>query len=329
MVTFFLIALSLGIGAGFALIWFKLKSLERTGDTQSTLMLNQNIQGIQERLDANTVAINDRLDRAASVISSVSRELGSMSQIGQQIAQFQELLKSPKLRGGLGEQGLKDLLLQCLPADNLSFQYRFTNGNIVDAAIKISSGIIPIDSKFPLENFNRYLNTTDESEKTNFINAFRRDFRSRISEISKKYILPDEGTSDFAIMYLPSETVYYELVSSDKLRDLYDFAAAQKVVVTSPSTFFYYLRTIMLGLEGQRINTMAREILAAIRSIQIESNKFGEDIRVLGKHLSNAKNVMDNVQLDFSRLSQKIDTVTQIEGRVTQTELPEKTEELA
>lgn len=329
MITFFLIALSLGIGAGFALIWFKLKSLERGDDSQSVLMLNQNIQGIQERLDANTVAINDRLDRAANVIGSVSRELGSMSQIGNQIAQFQQLLQSPKLRGGLGEQGLKDLLIQCLPAENLTFQYRFGNGNIVDAIIKVSSGIIPIDSKFPLENFNRYLNTSDEREKNDFINAFRRDFRARVGEISKKYILPDEGTADFAVMYLPSETVYYDLISNDKLRDLYDYAAQEKVVIASPSTFFYYLRTIMLGLEGQRINTMAREILAAIRSIQIESNKFGDDIRILNKHLANAKNVMDNVQIDFSRLSQKIDTVTQIEGRIVQAELPENTPDLA
>lgn len=323
-----LVAIILGFGAGFALIWFKIKSLESSSgktDDQSLTLINQNIQSMQDRLDNNTQAINQRLDMAASVIGNVTRELGAMSQIGNQIAQFQELLKSPKLRGGLGEQGLKDLLLQCLPAELLLFQHRFSSGNIVDAAIKINSGLIPIDSKFPLENFNRYLNTQDETEKTGFANAFRRDFRARVGEISKKYILPSEGTSDFAVMYLPSETVYYELISNEKFRDLYDYAANEKVVVTSPSTFFYYLRTIMLGLEGQRINKMAREILVAIRSIQVEAGKFGGDIRVLSKHLANAKNTMDNVQNDFTRLAQKIDTATQIEGRPGEAENPQIT----
>lgn len=311
-----LAVLAIGLGAGFAIVLKRLKELEHSrANDQSAVLLNQNIQGMQERIDATTKAINERLDRAATVVGQVHRELGTMSQIGAQLTQFQDFLKSPKLRGGLGEQGLKDMLSQALPAEMLRFQYRFTTGDIVDAAIKLQAGIVPIDAKFPLENFNRYLRESDERERTNSANAFRRDFRARVNEISRKYLLPDEGTVDFAIMYVPSESVYYELVTNDKFRDLYDYAAAEKIIVTSPATFFYYLRTIMVGLEGQRINRIAHQVLTAVRAIQQETHKFGEGVRVLGKHVTNAKNVSDSVQSDYIRLAQKVETVMKIEEK--------------
>ncbi|MBI4032377.1 DNA recombination protein RmuC [Candidatus Berkelbacteria bacterium] len=317
----------IGLGIGLALVLRRLREIEqaRTGD-QTSVLLNQNLQGLQARLDqnlqgmqqqltSNTKAINERLDGAARVIQGVSRELGTMSQIGGQLAQFQDFLKSPKLRGGLGEQGLKDILSQALPAEMIRFQYRFATGDVVDAAIKIHAGIVPIDAKFPLENFNRFIKEPDEREKNNYANAFRRDFRAKIAEISKKYILPSEGTVDFALMYLPSESVYYELITNDKFRDLYDTASHEKVIVTSPSTFFHYLRTIMLGLEGQRMNRVAHQVLTAVRTIQQETHKFGDGIRVLGKHLGNAKNTMDSVTQDYDRLAQKVDIVMQIEEK--------------
>lgn len=327
--------------AGFAIMFKRFGQQEdlRRND-QGTVLLNQNLQGMQTRMDqnlqgmqeqlnTNTKAINERLDGAARVIQGVSRELGSMSQIGSQLSQFQDFLKSPKLRGGLGEQGLKDMLSQALPAEMIRFQYRFNTGDIVDAAIKLHAGIVPIDAKSPLENFNKYLKESDEREKNNAANAFRRDFRARVSEISRKYILPSEGTVDFALMYLPSETVYYELITNDKFRDLYDAASAEKVIVTSPSTFFHYLRTIMLGLEGQRMDKVAHQVLTAVRTIQQETHKFGDGIRVLGKHLGNAKNTMDTVTQDYDRLAQKVDVVMHIEEaeQVAALETPDESPE--
>jgi DNA recombination protein RmuC len=304
----------LSLGFGMLVIFNRLRQIEAIKqDDQGVVLINQNIQGMQNRMDATTQAINERLDNAGRVISEVSRELGTMSQIGTQLAQFQDFLKSPKLRGSLGEQGLKDLLMQVLPVEFLRFQYGFRTGDIVDAAILLTAGIVPIDSKFPLENFNRYIKASDEAEKGSALMAFRRDFRNRITEISRKYILPDEGTVDFAMMYLPSETVYYELISNDRFRDLYDFAAVEKVIVVSPSTLFYYLRTIMVGLEGQRVNKMAHQILTAVKTIQQETYKFGDGVRLLDKHLGNAKNTMDQVTQNYSRLSQKVDMVMQIE----------------
>jgi DNA recombination protein RmuC len=318
LVLIFIIAVvGLGLGLGMLMIFNRLRQIETAKqDDQGVVLINQNIQGMQHRMDATTQAINERLDNAGRVISEVSRELGTMSQIGTQLAQFQDFLKSPKLRGSLGEQGLKDLLMQVLPVEFLRFQYGFRTGDIVDAAILLTAGIVPIDSKFPLENFNRYIKASDEAEKGSALMAFRRDFRNRVTEISRKYILPDEGTVDFAMMYLPSETVYYELISNDRFRDLYDFAAAEKVIVVSPSTLFYYLRTIMVGLEGQRVNKMAHQILTAVKTIQQETYKFGDGVRLLDKHLGNAKNTMDQVTQNYSRLSQKVDMVMQIEEHV-------------
>lgn len=314
---------ALGIGAGIITIINRLKTLEeKKQDDQGVMLINQNIQGMQSRMDETTRAINERLDNAGQVIAGVSRELGAMSQIGTQLAQFQDFLKSPKLRGSLGEQGLKDLLLQVLPVEFIRFQYGFRTGDIVDAAIMLSAGIVPIDAKFPLENFNRYVKATDEAEKGSALMAFRRDFRNRITEISHKYILPDEGTVDFAMMYLPNETIYYELISNDRFRDMYDNAAAEKVIVVSPSTLFYYLRTIMVGLEGQRINKMAHQILTAVKTIQQETYKFGDGVRLLDKHLGNAKNTMDQVSQNYSRLSSKVDMVMQIEEQADAVALP-------
>lgn len=308
------VVIAAGVGVGFAIVLNRLKSIEQSrNNDQSAQLINQNIVGMQQHIDATTEAINTRLDGAARVIQGVSRELGTMSQIGTQLAQFQDFLKSPKLRGGLGEQGLKEMLMQALPAELVRYQLRFRSGEAVDAAISLHAGIVPIDAKFPLENFNRYLQASEESEKTGFLNAFRRDFRNRVNEISRKYILPDEGTVEFAIMYVPSENVYYELVTNERLRDLYDYAANEKVIVTSPSTFFYYLRTIMAALEGQRMNQMAHQILRTVRAIQQETHKFGANVGVLAKHVGNAKNTMDRVEADYTRLEQKVDGVMQLD----------------
>lgn len=290
----------------------KLNEIEKSkNNDQSLQMINQNLNSFSERINVTNQAINERLDNAARVISAVNRELGTMSQIGSQLSNFQEFLKSPKLRGGLGEQGLRDMLAQSLPHDLYKMQYSFRNGQIVDAIIKIEAGLIPIDAKFPLENFNRFLNAKSAEEKTEAKNKFRSDFRVHVNAISKKYINPDEGTVDFAFMYLPSESVFFEVVNSE--RDLFDYAAKNKIIPSSPSTFFYYLRTIMLGLEGKRITEMSREIMKTLKSIKQESHKFGDNLGKLNRHLSNAKSTMDTVNTGYASLSEKIDHVDVLE----------------
>lgn len=327
-VLYILLALCAVIIVGFILlIVFLRKALSslKPGDSDTSLqLLNQNIvalqSNMQQKIDITNKAINERLDNAARVISEVSRELGSMSQIGNQLRSFQDFLKAPKLRGGLGEQGLKTILSQSLPSDLYKIQYRFRNNQAVDAIVKIESGIIPIDSKFPLEEFNNYLKAESEAEKTAYLKEFARSFKKHVDDIAKKYILPDEGTVDFAFMYLPSETLFFEVVNNQP--NLLDYANRSKIIPASPSSFSYYLRTIMIGLEGKKITEMSKQILSTLKIIQSENKKFGEGLGILDSHISNARKTMDKVSSSYTQLSGKIDQVSVLES--SQSELIEE-----
>src|SRR4030043_2007118 len=172
-----------------------------------------------DSLQKNTQSMNERLDNAARVISQVQRNIGEMSEIGRGMKDLQEFLRSPKLRGNIGEQVLKELLGQFLPKSSFNLQYTFKSGEKVDAPIKTSAGIIPVDSKFPMENFRKMVGAQNEAEKKTAEKEFVRDVKKHIDDIANKYILTEEGTIDYALMYLPSETVYYEVVNNIELFD--------------------------------------------------------------------------------------------------------------
>lgn len=274
--------------------------------------LNSNNSSMQEQLQRTNKAINERLDNAARVIGTVSKELGGMAEIGRQIKDFQDFLKSPKLRGNIGEQVLRDLLDQMIPKGCYFLQYKFKEGQIVDAIIKTKQGIIPIDSKFPLENFRRFARAEGADEKERARRDFQRDVKKHINDISRKYIVPQEGTVDFAIMYVPSEAIWYEVVSDDG--GLNAFAISKKVYLVSPNSFYYFLKVVMIGLEGTRIEEATREILATLKGIKQDSEKFGQGLGVLSRHVNNAKNMMENVNNEYSKLSGKIDRVDSLKA---------------
>ncbi len=254
------------------------------------------------RLNEQGKSFNERLDNAAKVIGEVQKNLGEMSEIGRGMKELQEFLNSPKLRGNIGEQVLKELLSQMLPKQSFHLQYTFKSGEKVDAAIKTSAGIIPVDSKFPMENF-RKIQTEIETEKKQAQKDFERDVRKHIDDISRKYILTEEGTIDYALMYVPSEAVYYEIVNN---QDLFDYAGEKRVLPVSPTTFYAYMKAILMSFEGQKIETQAREILSALRAIQKDYGRVGENLGVLQKHLTNAYNMMSSVFSSFTQLGQKI-----------------------
>lgn len=256
-------------------------------------------------LRENTEALNERLDNAAKVIGAVRENLGEMSEIGRGMKELQEFLRSPKLRGNVGEQVLKELLTQFLPKQTYSFQYSFSSGEKVDAVVKTSAGIIPIDSKFPMENFQKMNAAETEKEKKKLRREFEKDVKKHIREISNKYILTEEGTVDYALMYVPSEAVYYEIVNS---REVFDYAGDKKVLPVSPTTFHAFISAILMSFEGQKIDKRAQEVLAAISSVQKDYNKVEEDLSTLQGHLNNAFNKMNSVLTSFTRLGQRITT---------------------
>lgn len=298
----------LALGIFYIIINHRLKTLTPPPqDTQAMAMLNQNIQGMQQRLDNVSSGLNTRLDNAARVISEVNKSLGQVQEIGHNMKDLQNFLKSPKLRGNIGEQILRDLLSQNFPQDYFQMQYKFTNGEIVDAILKTDNGFIGIDSKFPLENFNYMTQAKTEAEVENFRKLFVRDVKKHITAIAKKYIVPEEGTVNFAVMYVPSETVYYEIIRDDA--DINNFSNANKVLLSSPNSFYYFLKVILMGMQGKKIEAQAHAILTTIEGIAKDAGKFSDSLGVLNTHISNAKGALDRVNTDYSRLYGKIDQV--------------------
>lgn len=258
-------------------------------------------QVLLESLQRNSQALNERLDIAAKVIGDVQRNVGEMSEIGRGMRELQEFLQSPKLRGNIGEQVLKELLSQMLPKSSFHLQYTFRSGEKVDAAIQTAAGIIPVDSKFPMENFRKMVGNTEN--KLEATKNFEKDVKRHVDDIAKKYILTDEGTIDYALMYVPSEAVYYEIVNNPTL---FEYAGKRRVLPVSPTTFYAYMKAILMSFEGQKIESQAKEILSVLRAVQTDYSKVDESMRTLSRHLTNANNMMGNVVSDFERLGSRI-----------------------
>ncbi len=254
-------------------------------------------------LKSSTVNFNARLDKSAYVIADLQKSIGEFSEIGRSMKDLQDFLQSPKLRGNIGEQILKDLLAQHFPSDSFVLQFSFKTGDKVDAVIKTSSGLIPIDSKFPLENFRKILKAPTEQDKESYRREFIKDVKKHIQDISRKYILTHEGTSDYALMYIPSEMVYYEIINDS---DLYDYAGSLRVLPVSPMSFYAYMKAILMSYEGQKIQSQAKEILAILQSMKKDYEKVDESMGVLNRHLTNAMNQVSQVSRNIGSLGQKI-----------------------
>ncbi len=276
--------------------------------------LHQNIEAIQ--LSHKTMG--ERLDHTAQVVGAVQGQLGELGQasarileVGKDIASLQDILRAPKLRGGLGEIFLNDLLAQMLPQANYQLQYEFSSKQKVDAVIKLGSHLVPVDAKFPLENFRKMLEAP-ESEKAGCRNDFRTNVKKHIDDIAGKYILPDEGTYDFALMYIPAENVYYEIIlrnEGDTREALNEYALKNRVIPVSPNSFYAYLQAIAYGLRGLRVEGRAREILDHLLKLRSDFNKFRAEFEAMGgsltasqKHFSQAERNLNKVDARFSAL---------------------------
>lgn len=309
------IILIIAIIAVFAcniIIFFAVKELKsRQQNDQSMVMLNQNMNGMQERLDSVSNKLNERLDKAAQVIGGVSKEIGQMQEIGRGMQNLQKLLQSPKLRGGIGEHILEQMLETNFPKSLYDIQYRFREGQIVDAIIRTEEGIIPVDSKFPMENYQRLASEENEEMRDRYTKEFLKDVKKHINDIAKKYILPDQGTVDFAVMYIPSEAVYYEVIRNDA--ELHLAGVEKKVMFVSPNSLFYFLRVILMGMQGKNMSKIAKEMMGTIHGIKKDTERLGEVMNTLQNHVNHTKAAMDKVSVDYTKLSEKIERVDRID----------------
>lgn len=292
---------------GFAmLIWMWLKNMqsaiEHTNDTLNEAMRGTSSE-MTHTLQLNSRQLNERLDEAARVIGALNRHVGEMSEVGRGIKSLQEFLQSPKLRGNIGEQVLTDMIGQTFPKNSFHLQYTFRSGVKVDAVLKTDAGLLCIDSKFPMENFTLMHRGETESERARAKKEFFADVKKHISDISKKYILPEEGTMDFALMYIPSESVYYEIVNE---QDIMNYARKLRVYPVSPNTLYAHLQVLLLSFQGKELEQKSREVFRMFRAIQKDYEKIDEQLGVLGRHINNAYNSMSSVTGAFQLLGQKL-----------------------
>ena len=277
--------------------------------------LGENTKTVDARLEATNRTRQQSEQEIQKMIREVSQKLAQVEEankkifdVGKNISSLQEILRAPKLRGTLGELMLDELLGQVFPANRYKLQYAFKSGESVDAVVLLRDGhIVPIDSKFPLENFDKLLNSETDFDRVQYQRLFSRDVKKHIKDIANKYILPEDGTVNFAVMYIPSEAVFYEIIRQE--RALNDYAADAKVLMVSPNSFFYFLRVIMMGMQGKRIEEQAQRILTTMEAITKDTKKFGDTLSVLNTHISNASGALDRVNTDYSRLSAKVEQI--------------------
>ncbi|MBT6401110.1 DNA recombination protein RmuC [candidate division WWE3 bacterium] len=277
-------------------------SVEKSSDTMEKQLKDQ-----RDSMDKQTKMIWERLDNAAKVIGGVQKHLGGLEEFNKDMKDLSNILKSPKLRGGLGEQFLYEILENALPKDLYKTQYKFRDGSIADAVLITEKGMIPVDSKFSMENFKAMITEDSEETRNKYKKEFVKDVKKRIDEISKKYILPEEGTTDQAIMYIPSENIYYELIVNTP--SIEEYAQRQNVLLTSPNTFSYFVKIVMVAYQQNELAKHAGEILKALSGIRVEAEKFGGDLDVLDGHITRTTKSMDNVKSKYGKLSGKIEAV--------------------
>jgi DNA recombination protein RmuC len=297
--------------------------------SQSFFLLQQRMGQIEEQvrksLDEGNRSFGDKFDSSLKVIGDIKKTIGSLEEtnkqmlaIGKDIASIQDLLRPPQIRGGLGEMTLNNILSELLPRQNFSEQYRFRNGVIVDAVIKIGSRIVPIDSKFPLESFERFTACTDDRERNSSLKEFCRNVKSKIDDISAKYILEDESTFDFALMYIPSENIYYQTILKNEMevegKSIAEYALSKRVIIVSPNSIYAYLRVIHIGLRGMQFENNVRKIMDDYSRLSKELEKFEKQFDTLGAHINHAQATFDGAARQLETLSSKMARIGESSG---------------
>ena len=290
-----------------AVIWLAYRNRGRDGTEQVTA-LRAEMQALRDQVGQSLGTVTQQVQAFGSVqrgIGEVTEATKRILALGENIAALQDILSAPQLRGGLGEIMLGNLLAQVLPSERYCLQYTFDDGARVDAVICLADHIVPIDAKFPLENFQRMLDATEDNVRASARRAFARDVRRRVDETAK-YVRPDAGTFEFAMMYIPAENVYYEVLSTE---DLCKYALERRVVPVSPNSFFAYLNVIVFGLRGLEIEENARLLLGQLSRLGGDFDACREAFKTLGGHIARAHSKYGDVDAQLERFGSRLSDV--------------------
>jgi DNA recombination protein RmuC len=303
----------------------ELRSLRSETSEQLTVRtadVDRRLVAIDEKLDRRLADLDTKVDRrlesASKTTAAIHERLGKVDEATAQVLEqakafgrLEQALRPPKARGGFGELLLENLLRDRLPPGSYELQYGFATGERVDAVLRVER-LVPIDAKFPLDNFERLVAAETEDERTLFEKAFARDLKGHVDAIASKYIRPDEGTYDFALMYVPAESVYYELVCG-RTGALLQYAHDRRVFPVSPTTFTAQLQVIALGLKGLQIEQHAHEVMAYVAQLGKDFDRFKVDFDVVGKHLGNAQSKYADAEKRLDRFESKLERATEHE----------------
>jgi DNA recombination protein RmuC len=324
MTTAILIACLL---AGLAGLAFVLRNVfdERLGGMEAKL--DRRLGELDTRVDRRLEGLDGRLltsqqsagETATQIAEKLGRMEGATAQMlarAAELARLEQALRPPKARGGFGELLLGNLLRDRLPSDAYQLQYTFRSGERVDAVIKVDR-LVPVDAKFPLDNFERVVEAGDDESRALHEKAFARDLKGHVDAIAQKYIRPAEGTYDFALMYLPSESVYYELVCG-KTGELLKYAHSKRIFPVSPTTFTSQLQVIALGLKGLQIERHAQDVMAYVAQLAKDFERFRGDFDVVGKHIGNAQTKYGEADRRLERLGARLERASDWEDEVVE-----------
>ena len=289
---------------------------ERNADVDRRLQAI--VETMDRRLGELDTKVDRRLESASKTSAAIHERLAkvdeSTAQVLEQAKAFGKLeqaLRPPKARGGFGELLLANLLRDRLPVEAFELQYGFRSGERVDAVVKVER-LIPVDAKFPLDNWERMVEAEDDDGRVLSARAFARDLKTHVDAIATKYIRPDEGTYDFALMYLPAEGVYYELVCG-KTGALLQYAHDKRVFPVSPTTLYVQLQVIALGLKGLQIEQHAHEVMAYVAQLQKDFGRFKEDFDLVGTHLGRAQSKFGEAEKRLDRFEGKLERAAEHE----------------
>lgn len=334
-----LIIMIAGLGALMVFLSRK-KSKEKPQDNSAILMmqdqlkeLRQTLQNFGTQVDSkmgdSTKMFQQQFAQSAKIVRDVTERLTKLDETNKQVMNvadqlqgLEDVLKNPKHRGVLGEYFLENVLKNVLPPKNYQMQYEFKNGDIVDAVVFVKNKIIPIDSKFSLENYNRILQEKDAGRREDLERQFKMDLKNRIDETAK-YIRPNEDTMDFAFMFIPAEGIYYDLLINQvgaikvNTRDLIEYAFKDKhVIIVSPTSFFAYLQTVMQGLRALQIEESAKEIRKYVEMLQKHLLSYDEYLKKLGNNLGTTVNMYNRAYKEFGKIDKDVVKITGKTGEI-------------